>query len=110
MNDERFASVGRGHRRMWKPFARGAAVLLLAAAIFSECSEPTNPGVASGNLPPRTRLANVPLNDSLAHYPSKTPAVALYWIGDDVDGYVTAFQYRWSSKVQGVPTYHDWTT
>ncbi len=86
------------------------APVILAACFLSDCSQPTNPGAPAGNQPPRTRLANVPVNDSTGRYPSSNPTVALYWIGDDVDGYVTAFRYRWSYRQQGVTFFHDWTT
>ena len=86
-------------------------VVLAVCGLFSDCSEPSNPGAPIGNSPPRTRLANLPLNDPLGHLPSETPTVTLSWVGDDPDGFVTAFLYRWSYKTaDGGTVYRDWTT
>jgi hypothetical protein len=86
-------------------------VLLSLGGLLSSCSEPSDPGAPIGNSPPRTRLANLPLNDPLGRLPSETPTVTLSWVGDDPDGFVTAFRYRWSYLTPaGVAIYHDWTT
>ncbi len=78
--------------------------------ILAGCSEPTSPGSTPPNQPPRTRLANIPVNDPAGRYPSSTPRVVLYWVGDDADGYVAGFRYRWSYVQGGVTVYRDWTT
>lgn len=86
-------------------------VLLAMGGLLSNCSQPNNPGAPLGNTPPRTRLANLPINDPQGKLPSATPTVTLSWVGDDPDGFVTAFRYRWSYLAQGdVPVYRDWTT
>jgi hypothetical protein len=86
-------------------------VLLALGGLLSNCSQPSNPGAPIGNSPPRTRLANLPINDPEGRLPSATPTVTLSWVGDDPDGFVTAFRYRWSYKTADQGTvYRDWTT
>ena len=86
-------------------------VLLALGGLLSNCSQPSNPGAPVGNTPPRTRLANLPTNDPEGTLPSATPTVTLSWVGDDPDGFVTAFRYRWSYKTADNATvYRDWTT
>jgi hypothetical protein len=86
-------------------------VLLAVGGLFSNCSQPSNPGAPVGNSPPRTRLANLPINDPQGRLPSATPTVTLSWVGDDPDGFVTAFRYRWSYKTSAnTVVYRDWTT
>lgn len=86
-------------------------LLLAAGGLFGNCSQPTNPGAPLGNSPPHTRLANVPLDDPQGHLPAATPTVKLSWVGDDPDGFVTAFRYRWSYRAPGdIRVFHDWTT
>jgi hypothetical protein len=62
------------------------------------------------NLLPITRLANVPPPDTVIT--TANPRLTLYWIGDDPDGFVVAFQYRWSFRLNsGSPyQYKKWTT
>jgi hypothetical protein len=50
-----------------------------------------------GNLPPITRLSNVPPPDSFIV--TKNPRLSLFWVGDDPDGFVVAFRYRWSFRL-----------
>ena len=76
-------------------------LLLALTAVLSlmvwTCEYP--PGALNGNTPPHTRLANVPANDTVAKFIDRNtfPELTLYWVGDDPDGYVVAFQYRWTS-------------
>jgi len=91
--------------------SRLLVVLLALCGLFSNCSEPTNPGAPIGNSPPRTRLANLPTDDPEGELPAATPRVTLSWVGDDPDGFVTAFRYRWNYKIPGdITVYRDWTT
>ncbi len=50
-----------------------------------------------GNIPPITRLSNVPPPDSFIV--TKNPRLTLYWVGDDPDGFVVAFRYRWNFRL-----------
>jgi len=46
------------------------------------------------NAPPVTRLSNIPPpQDTIT---TKNPRLSLNWVGDDPDGYVVGFRYRWS--------------
>lgn len=73
------------------------------------CSEPENLSAPHPNIPPDTKLANVPLNDPNGENPLFA-LITLNWIGSDGDGYVTAFKYRWSYVEHGVTKYRDWIT
>ncbi len=57
----------------------------------------------NANTLPDTRLANIPPNDTIAQYISLgvRPEVRLYWLGDDPDGYVVAYRYRWTDVYRG---------
>jgi hypothetical protein len=74
-----------------------AAVILCAAVglFVWSCKYPSAPPL--GNAPPSVRMANVPPNDTIAQYIrlGAIPEITLYWLGDDPDGYVIAFKYRW---------------
>jgi len=85
-------------------------LFMIVWIITGNCSNPSNPGTPYSNTLPETRLSNIPVNDSLGRYPASSPTVALYWIGDDPDGFVTAFRYRWSYREHGVTIYNDWKT
>jgi len=96
-------------RRMRLSFIALAGLVALSALLF-QCSQPTNPGTSSGNIAPETRLSNLPINDPAGTLPSATPTVTLSWVGDDPDGFVTGFRYRWSYMENGVSVYRPWTT
>lgn len=68
------------------------------------CKYPNDP--AKGNTVPDTRLANVPANDTLAVYINQNafPEIQLSWIGDDPDGYIVGYRYRWTDFINGQPT------
>lgn len=78
--------------------------------VFISCSNPIDAGSEHPNQPPHTSLANIPVNDAAGKYPQSTPTVTLYWVGNDPDGFVTAFRYRWSYDSSRVTVYHPWTT
>lgn len=88
-------------------FSASSLWLFVIAAGFSlvmlTCTYPE--GQVKGNTGPGTRLANVPANDTIAQYINRNafPEVSLSWVGDDPDGYVIAFQYRWTSTQYGQP-------
>ncbi len=54
-------------------------------------------GSQYANIPPMARLANIPPPDRVTDL--KNPRLTLYWVGDDADGFVTAFKYRWSYTI-----------
>ncbi|MBI5476914.1 MAG: hypothetical protein HY964_09295 [Ignavibacteriales bacterium] len=58
------------------------------------CSNPDDGGKQNPNVAPRTRLSNVPPPEDTTKITS--PRLTLNWIGDDADGYVAAFRYRWN--------------
>jgi len=60
------------------------AVLLL----FSSCFKPTSP--ERENMPPNTTLANVPKDGDTLF-----ALATLHWDGEDYDGYVVKYQYRY---------------
>ncbi len=89
---------------------RAALILMGISVAFASCSNPIHPGSLHPNQPPHTSLANIPTNDQTGKYPESTPTVTLYWVGNDADGFVTAFTYRWSYDSSGVKIYRPWTT
>jgi hypothetical protein len=88
------------------------ALTLLLSALFvvGSCKYPEGPPL--GNTPPRTRLANVPANDTIAQYIrlGATPEVTLFWLGDDPDGFVIAYKYRWTEISRLSASAKPWTT
>ncbi|MBM2841233.1 MAG: hypothetical protein HW412_1761, partial [Bacteroidetes bacterium] len=90
--------------------------LLLLLGVFAltmwTCKYPSGP--QNQNTTPDTRIANVPANDDTARYIGRNafPEVQLQWVGNDQDGYVVAFQYRWVSTRPGqpFPAPGNWTT
>ncbi|MBI5020154.1 MAG: hypothetical protein HZB59_01830 [Ignavibacteriales bacterium] len=71
-------------------------ILFLVIFLFLNwgCPNPSDPGSVHGNLRPRTRLSNVPPPEDTTI--TKNPRLTLNWIGDDADGYIVAFMYRWN--------------
>lgn len=85
-----------------KPRTVLLAVLLAGVMLgLWNCNYPDTP--AAGNSLPTTRLANVPANDTIAQYISLgvIPEITLFWLGDDPDGYVVAYRYRWIDFFSG---------
>lgn len=62
----------------------------------------------ASNIPPKTRLANIPPDN----FTSNNPRLSLFWVGDDPDGYVVGFRYRWSFRINSSSAfdYKPWTT
>ncbi len=80
--------------------------VFLAVGFFgcTECDECGTPHI---NNAPQTRLSNVPPPGIV----STSPLLTLSWLGDDADGYVVAYRYRWSFQLgPGAPVeYKDYT-
>jgi hypothetical protein len=81
-------------------------LIVFAVALFG-CTEPDDGGTKYPNNPPQTRLSNVPPPGII----SSSPLLTLSWLGDDADGYVVAYRYRWSFQLNsGSPVeYKDYT-
>jgi hypothetical protein len=62
------------------------------------------------NIPPVTHLSNVPPPDTFIV--TQNQRLTLSWIGNDPDGYVTAFRYRWSFRLNSSSPfqYKPWAT
>lgn len=87
------------------------AGVLVVGAFVAGCEYPT--GTRYGNAPPETQLSNVPPNDTIAQYIrlGLIPEFTVSWLGNDADGYVTAFRYRWTDiRVNGSSFTRPWTT
>lgn len=66
----------------------GLLALATAGAAALNCERPTKPPFP--NKPPNTTVANVPVdNDTLF------ALVTLHWDGEDYDGYIAGYQYRY---------------
>ncbi len=74
----------------WKIFAVG---LILAALIFACSTDRTTRPAA--NIPPETHLYIV-FSDTLQMPGETTSMQVLHWYGDDPDGEVVGFEYRWN--------------
>jgi hypothetical protein len=88
-----------------------ALLVVACSLLLVTCKYPNEP--VKANTSPETRLSNVPANDTLATYINLNafPELTLSWIGDDPDGYVIAFRYRWTDFVRGQQTsVQPWTT
>ncbi len=91
-------------------FFRIASAVVVLSVFFLTCKYPNEP--VKANTPPDTRLSNVPPNDTIAQYIQRNtfPELTLSWVGDDPDGYVIAYKYRWTDYVGQVSTVRPWTT
>jgi hypothetical protein len=78
------------------------SVLLVGLSI--DCSNPKSKGIVNANIPPKTRLSNVPPLDVVSSMDK--PRVSLNWVGDDPDGYVVGFRYTWTYPENGVQKTH----
>ena len=65
-------------------------------------------GTIVPNASPITRLANIPPEGIT----SSNPRLSLFWVGDDPDGFVVGYQYRWSFRLNPSEPfqYKAWTT
>lgn len=79
--------------------ALGKAILVLASillvGVMGSCENPS--GTKYPNSLPKTRLANIPVNDTMAVYIflGAIPEQTLYWAGDDPDGFIVGYRFRW---------------
>jgi hypothetical protein len=79
------------------------AAIVLGVFLFVACERPTQP--PNPNEPPNTTLANIPVdNDTLF------ALVTLHWDGEDNDGFIVAYQYRYITYhvFKQDTVYHDW--
>jgi hypothetical protein len=67
------------------------------------CSNPPEIGEPHANQLPRARLSNVPPPEDTTL--TKSPILTLNWIGDDADGYVAGFIYRWNYTLDNQQRY-----
>jgi hypothetical protein len=83
----------------------GSLVVLLTG-----CPTPDTPPFP--NSLPDTRLANVPDNDTIGVNINQgvIPEQTLYWVGDDPDGYIVGYRFRWIDVHRGAPDTTAWTT
>jgi hypothetical protein len=94
-------SVPRGVDQMIRQTKNftSALVLIASAALLTVlaagCTEPDKPGEKHLNREPESRLSNVPPPGTV----STSPLVTLSWLGDDADGFVVAYRYRWSFQL-----------
>ena len=72
-------------------------VIFTLILITSWSCEPDDIGKPYPNVPPITRLANVPPPDDTIR--TTSPRLTLNWVGDDPDGYVVGFRYRWNFRL-----------
>ncbi len=80
-------------------------VVLIGLYGASFCTYSTKP--KEPNLLPNTTVANIPVDeDTIKAY------VTLYWDGEDSDGYVTAYKYRYVTRhlTRGDSVVTDWVT
>ncbi len=82
-------------------------IFLIAAGLYFSinCSPETNP--MNPNLLPNTTIANIPVDsDTLNAY------VTLHWDGEDNDGYVSLYKYRYVTYhvFEGDSVVQDWKT
>lgn len=91
---------------------RVALIMGMGSLAFWTCKYPEGP--PNPNTRPTTRLANIPANDTIAQYIRRTgtfPEQQLAWLGDDPDGFVIAYQYRWTRTTPPPPNdTREWTT
>jgi hypothetical protein len=77
---------------MNRTFHHVTALALLACALSGiSCERPTSP--ANPNMPPNTRLANIPKDNDTVF-----ALATLNWSGGDNDGFITGFQYRYFTE------------
>ena len=86
-----------------KAAARWLAGFLAALVIIIVGWHCSGKPFVPADIPPITRLSNVPPPDTFIV--TKNPRLALNWVGDDPDGYVVAFRYRWSFRLNSGSPY-----
>lgn len=79
--------------------------IIAGLCFLTNCAKETNPMLP--NKPPNTTMANIPVNgDTLYAY------VTLHWDGEDTDGYVTHYKYRYVTYhvFEGDSVFKEWRT
>ncbi|GEM_PF-6913894 len=86
-----------------------ASILLLGLVLWS-CENPSSS--PNPNMLPETRLANVPADDTIGVYIGQgtIPEQTLFWVGDDQDGFIVGYRYRWFNLHQQGPESTQWNT
>ncbi|HZY10545.1 MAG TPA: hypothetical protein VFF29_05265 [Bacteroidota bacterium] len=74
--------------------------LLIGILILDGCK---GSGTILPNIPPETRLSNIPPPDTFIV--TQNPRLTLFWVGDDPDGFVVAFKYRWNFRLSANDTF-----
>ena len=82
---------------MHKIEARWLAGILVIVTVMITGMDCKGKFLVPTNIPPITRLSNVPPPDSFII--AQNPRLTLYWVGDDPDGYVVGFRYRWNFRL-----------
>ena len=101
------------NKQLMRSLFQEVILLSLMSVLALTCKYPTGP--LKDNTLPHTRLANVPANDTIAKFIDRNiiPELQLNWLGDDPDGYVIAYQYRWVTKAginEPWPAPPEWNT
>ncbi|MFZ0389071.1 MAG: hypothetical protein WAN36_01325, partial [Calditrichia bacterium] len=63
-------------------------LLIVVLTLLLSCERQTNP--ADPNLPPNTTLANIPVEGDTLF-----ALMTLHWDGEDADGFLTGYEYRY---------------
>ncbi len=86
------------------------SIVLVLGMVLWSCENPNTPPYP--NTPPETRLANVPADDTIGIYISQgtIPEQTLFWVGDDGDGFIVAYKYRWLNYHSTGPESTQWNT
>jgi hypothetical protein len=76
---------------MKKILLLGILIVSLLSMLGMDCD---GSGDILQNSPPIARLSNIPPTHTVTTIAN--PVITLSWVGDDPDGYITAYKYRWS--------------
>jgi hypothetical protein len=83
-------------------------IFFVVLLILSGCSNmPDEPGKLTENLLPETELANTPPDDPSGNNPIN-PEITFYWSGNDPDGYIIKYKYRWCNIINKDTTWTEW--
>ncbi len=69
----------------------GIFIISLLSLLGMDCE---GDGSVLTNSPPIARLSNIPPTNIVTNI--SNPVISLSWVGDDPDGFITAYKYRWS--------------
>jgi hypothetical protein len=87
-------------------------MVLVGSLVIMMTGCPTPENQPYPNSLPDTRLANVPDNDTIGVNIGQgfIPEQTLFWVGDDPDGYIVGYRYRWIDAHRNAPDTTAWTT